>query len=190
MPTVFMDRDGVINRNIENGYVTSWDQFVWLPGAVESIAFLYKQSWNIFITTNQACIGKGIVDQREISGIHNCMQDELRRSGSKITQFYVCPHTSEMKCNCRKPKPGMLLEAKEEHSLDLSSCYFIGDSINDMIAANSVGCTTVLVRTGLGKSHEKNIRLLQLADYYCNNITEAVHIIIWKESVSSGESLH
>ncbi|MFF2480087.1 D-glycero-beta-D-manno-heptose 1,7-bisphosphate 7-phosphatase [Paenibacillus sp. NPDC058071] len=190
MPTVFLDRDGVINQNIENGYVTSWDRFRWLPGSVESISILCEQGWNVFIVTNQACIGKGIVNMNELSEIHDRMQEELLKYGAKINQFYVCPHKPEDNCDCRKPKPGMLLRAAEEHRLNLSSCYFIGDSITDMMAAHSVGCTTVLVRTGLGERYENDTKRLGLADYYCNGVVEAVQTILRKESVLPSETFH
>lgn len=178
---VFLDRDGVINENIANGYVTSWAEFKWLPGAIEAIRRLHQQGWMVFIFTNQACIGKSILKPQDVHGIHERMLDELKSCQASITQIYLCPHRPEDGCGCRKPKPGMLLQAADEHGLSLRQCYVIGDSLTDMMTAKEVGSYSVLVRSGLGQRDEDQVRRLRLADYYCGAVAEAVTHILKKE---------
>ncbi|MFB9327863.1 D-glycero-alpha-D-manno-heptose-1,7-bisphosphate 7-phosphatase [Paenibacillus aurantiacus] len=174
---VFLDRDGVLNENMAGGYVTAWRQFRWLPGAAAAIALLNKQGWKVFVVTNQACIAKGIASHAAIDGIHDRMLHELRVRGANVSGVYVCPHRPEHGCSCRKPRPGMLLQAAEEHGIDLPASYFIGDSLTDMRAAQAANTQGILVRSGLGRSQEEEARRLQAAGHYCDTVLEAVQYI-------------
>lgn len=120
---VFLDRDGVLNENVPGGYVTGWHAFRWLPGAIDAIALLNRLERKAILVTNQACIGKGIASRSAIDGIHDRMRRELASRQAVVDGIYVCPHRPETGCACRKPRPGMLLRAAEEHEIDLSASF-------------------------------------------------------------------
>ncbi|UJF36413.1 HAD-IIIA family hydrolase [Paenibacillus hexagrammi] len=166
---------------MDKGYVTSWKEFKWLPGAIEGIRALNERGWLVFIITNQACVGKNILEREVLDDIHERMQRDLQRNQASISQIYVCPHRPEAHCACRKPRPGMLLQAAREHRLRLHDCYVVGDSLTDMITAKEVKSYSILVRSGLGQRDEQQVRSLELADHYCETVDEAVHHIIQKE---------
>lgn len=144
---VFLDRDGVINRERAD-YVKCWHEVEILPGALDAIAQLAALGCPILVITNQSAIGRGIVTADEVDAIHRRLRDTVKAHGGRIDAFYVCPHHPDAGCDCRKPKPGLLLQAAEEHALDLRSCIFVGDSWTDREAAQSVGCESILVESG------------------------------------------
>lgn len=145
---VFVDRDGVINEE-RRDYVTHWDAFRFLPGAIEAVVALARGGLDVLIVTNQSAINRGIVSYDDVERLHRRMLAALRRAGGRVRGVYVCPHTPDEGCACRKPKPGLLLQAAREHHLDLSRCYLIGDKLSDMEAGQAAGCRCMLVLTGL-----------------------------------------
>ncbi len=152
MKIIFLDRDGVINENPPNGgYVCSWNDFAFLPNALEAIYTLTQCGYCIFIVTNQAGIGKGIFTEKQLLDIHKRMLAKINSYGGDIEKIYYCPHHPQNGCQCRKPKPGMLLAAADEHGFDVTNSFFVGDSITDMAAAQSAGATPILVLTGHGR---------------------------------------
>ncbi len=152
MKTVILDRDGVINRNPPSwGYVCNWNEFYFLPNALEAIRGLTQKGIRIFIATNQAGIGRGIFTETQLTEIHSKMLIEIEDAGGNIDKIYYCPHHPEAGCECRKPKPGMLLQAAHEHHFDVSTTFFIGDSIRDIQAAQNAGASPILVLTGHGR---------------------------------------
>lgn len=150
MPTLFLDRDGVVNKN-QPGYITSWSDFHFLDGAQEAIAQLTDAGYQIFICTNQAGIAKGLVSRKTVEEIHYHMITEITHYGGKIEKVYYCPHIQEDHCFCRKPQPGMLIRAYQEYALDMSNAFLIGDALSDIQAGLVVGVQTILVLTGRGK---------------------------------------
>lgn len=156
MKTVFLDRDGVINADRVN-YVLNWDEFKWLPGVKSAVARLTAAGFRIVIFTNQSCIGRELITADGIDAINARMIDELTAAGGSIEGVYVCPHAPEKgDCDCRKPKPGLLLQAAEEMGLDLARSVVIGDSARDLQAGRAAGVgLNILVRTGKGAEHEK-----------------------------------
>ena len=157
MKTIFLDRDGVINENPPNrGYVCRWDDFSFLPNALHAINILTKNDFRIFLVTNQAGIGKGIFTEKQLADIHQRMLTEINRYGGDIGKIYHCPHHPDDRCLCRKPKPGMLIAAADEHGLDITKTFFIGDSITDMEAARGAGTSPILVLTGHGRETYNN----------------------------------
>jgi D-glycero-D-manno-heptose 1,7-bisphosphate phosphatase len=151
MKTVFLDRDGVINRNPPNkGYVRMWTEFTFIPNALKAIQELTQNGYRIFVITNQAGIGRGLYSEETLKDIHRRMVTGIAKAGGKIDAVYYCPHHPEAGCECRKPKPGMLKRAAQEHNINLSSAYFIGDATTDIIAGRRAGTATFLVLTGLG----------------------------------------
>ena len=152
MKTVFLDRDGVINRNPPNkGYVRTWAEFAFIPNARSAIQELTQSGYRIFVVTNQAGIGRGLFSEESLRDIHRRMVAEITEAGGRIDALYYCPHHPDVGCQCRKPKPGMLKRAAQEHNIDLSSAYFIGDATTDIEAGRRAGTTTFLVLTGLGR---------------------------------------
>lgn len=149
--TVFLDRDGVINRNRDD-YVKGWGEFAFLPGAREAIADLTRAGRRLFVVTNQACVGKGLATLAAIEDIHRRMLDELARAGGHIEAVLMCPHRADEGCGCRKPAPGLLLQAREVYGADLSRAVFVGDGACDMRLAAAVGMDAILALTGLGEA--------------------------------------
>src|ERR1700730_5302138 len=136
--TIFLDRDGVINENRPD-YVKSWSEFCFLAGAKEAIVTLTRAGHRIIVCTNQAGIARGKVSRETVEEIHRHMVAELAKEGGRIEQVYYCPHGKDENCLCRKPRPGMLLRARDELGVDLSDAVFIGDSMTDVRAGLSAG---------------------------------------------------
>ncbi|MFN2613909.1 MAG: D-glycero-alpha-D-manno-heptose-1,7-bisphosphate 7-phosphatase [Actinomycetota bacterium] len=149
IPAVFLDRDGVLCQNRAD-YVKSWSEFSFIPGSVEAIASLTLARVRVFIVTNQSAVGRGLLSRRDLDRMHERMMDVLRGAGGKVEAVLVCPHHPDDGCACRKPESGLLLDAAERFNVDLARSFLSGDAGSDMIAGKKAGCSTVLVKTGLG----------------------------------------
>jgi D-glycero-D-manno-heptose 1,7-bisphosphate phosphatase len=149
MRAIFLDRDGVICKNRAD-HVKNWSEFEFLPRVKKSLATLSRLGLPIIIVTNQAVIGRGMVTVETLEDIHRCMVAEIATHGGRIDRLIYCPHRPEDECDCRKPKPGMLLQAAAEMGIDLTQSYLIGDAASDIQAGQQVGCRTFLVLTGRG----------------------------------------
>lgn len=149
MSTIFLDRDGVINEN-RSDYVKSWSEFRFLPGSREAIARLTQAGHHIIVCTNQAGVARGSISIETVHEIHRRMVVAISEMGGKIEKVYFCPHAKDDECTCRKPRPGMLLKARDELDLDMHNAVFIGDSISDVQAGLAAGIHSILVLSGLG----------------------------------------
>jgi D-glycero-D-manno-heptose 1,7-bisphosphate phosphatase len=147
--TIFLDRDGVINENRAD-YVKSWSEFRFLPGSREAIAKLTQAGHRIVVCSNQAGVARGSISMETVDEIHRRMKNSISEVGGKIEKIYCCPHGRDEDCACRKPRPGMLLRARDELGIDMHDAVFIGDSITDIRAGLAAGIQTVLVLSGLG----------------------------------------
>ncbi|MEW6096091.1 MAG: D-glycero-beta-D-manno-heptose 1,7-bisphosphate 7-phosphatase [bacterium] len=147
---VFLDRDGVINKKIINDYVKSWEEFVFLPNVKEAIKLLNQAQFKVIVVTNQACIGKGIINEEELHQIHQQMLNELKDYGAHIDAIYYCPHRQEDNCNCRKPKHGLLEMADRDFKIDFKNSWMIGDEDKDIEAGKRAGCKTCYVTPDKG----------------------------------------
>lgn len=145
---LLLDRDGVINQRVVGGYVTSWAQFVFLPGALEALRFLAQNEYGAIVVSNQACVGKGLLSLSGLEEITRRFVQEVEIHGGRISGVYYCPHQVEDGCECRKPKPGLLLNAQKDHGFDFARTFFVGDSRTDLLAAEAVGCPTILLADG------------------------------------------
>jgi len=145
--TLFLDRDGVINKKIENDYVKSWSEFKFIDGVIEALRILQDIFGRIIIITNQRGIGRGLMSEQELLEIHNNMINILSFYDVKIDGIYYCPHDYEKEiCNCRKPKPGLAYKAKENFpEIDFKKSFMVGDSISDMEFGKSLGMYTVFI---------------------------------------------
>jgi len=158
---IFLDRDGVINRKAPEGsYVARVSDVEVLPSSLEAIAKLCANGWLVFVVTNQRGIARGIVSEEAVEEIHRWLSDQVTNSGGRIMQVYYCPHDYSDLCNCRKPKPGMLLRAAREYSLDLARSWMVGDSICDVQAGRAAGCRTVYI--GEGECDRADVRASSL----------------------------
>lgn len=158
MKAIFLDRDGVINKYPgDRKYVTRWEKFRFLPRVKQAIARLAKNSFKIFIISNQAGVGKGLFSQETLDFITKNMLREIEESQGKIEAVYYCTHRKQENCSCRKPKSGLIQMAKQKHPLCLKSSFFIGDTIRDVYAAKAAGCKSILVLSGKEKlANRKN----------------------------------
>ncbi len=147
---VFLDRDGTLAKDVP--YCARPDDFELLPGAGEGIGLLNGAGFKVIVITNQSGIARGHFDEEMLEKIHQKMKADLAKCGAHIDAVYYCPHHPDDGCECRKPRPGLLLQAARELSIDLASSYMIGDSAADIIAGATAGCRTVLLRCGSAPS--------------------------------------
>jgi D-glycero-D-manno-heptose 1,7-bisphosphate phosphatase len=158
MQTIFLDRDGVINKYPgDRLYVTSLKKFRFLPRAKEAIVLLSKKGCRIFVASNQAGVGKGTYSQKTLDLITAKMLKDIQQAGGEITKVYYCTHRKELGCFCRKPKPGLLKKAEKEFKINLRKTCFIGDTIRDVLTAHAVGAKSILILCGKEKlSNQRN----------------------------------
>jgi D-glycero-D-manno-heptose 1,7-bisphosphate phosphatase len=167
----FLDRDGVLNRKAPEGqYVTRWEEMEFLPGAREAIRSLNQAGYFVVVVSNQRCVAKGLITASELEAMHARMGDEFAAAGARIDAIYYCPHDFEPPCSCRKPQPGMLLEAARTHELDLAASWMIGDSAHDMEAGRVAGCSTARVI--------QDAKSAGGADVVASSLLDAVHKIL------------
>lgn len=148
---VFLDRDGVINRDSSN-YIKCWEEFEFLPGSIDAIVDLTRRGYPLFIISNQSAVGRQLVSRAETDQIFYNMLEIVESSGGRITDIFYCPHRPEDNCECRKPRPGLIFQAREKYDIDLSSAVMVGDSLTDIECAKNAGCGyTILVESGWKK---------------------------------------
>jgi histidinol-phosphate phosphatase family protein len=181
--TVFMDRDGVINKYPgDKEYVKSWSEFHFLPRVKQALRKLNEEGFKVFIISNQAGVLKGVYSQESLDHITKNMLKELSGSGINISGVFYCIHRKEDNCSCRKPKTGLIDMAisklkDEGFAIALTNSYFIGDTMIDIEAGKAVGLKTMLVFSGKEKPHNKNNWQIQ-PDFTTKNLAEAVEKII------------
>lgn len=162
--TLFLDRDGVINRKLEDDYVKSIDEFEFLPGILNSLKHLSIKFHKIVVVTNQQCIGKGIINENKLTEIHDYMISEIEKFGGRIDQIYVAPQLAKENSKYRKPNTGMALEAKEEFSsIDFNKSILVGDSVSDLEMGKRVGMKTVFISKN--NSEYADVNLDSLTDF-------------------------
>jgi D-sedoheptulose 7-phosphate isomerase len=141
--TIFLDRDGVLNRRNGDSYVRCWDEFEWLPGAPDAVRMLNRAGALTILVTNQRGVALGQMSSEDVERIHDRMRGDLASHGARLDGIYVCPHDADT-CECRKPKPGLLIQAKRDFpTIDFGRAFLVGDSPTDMAAGNRVGCRTI-----------------------------------------------
>ncbi|MEI8176412.1 MAG: HAD-IIIA family hydrolase [Candidatus Omnitrophota bacterium] len=157
---IFLDRDGVINRDpgaIGKEYVTSWEEFAFLPGVLESIKELSAHGYRIAVISNQAGVGRGVYSKVALDEITSRMVTVITAAGGTIDSVQYCIHKRDDNCDCRKPKTGSLKKAVGDRAIDLANSYFIGDSRTDVEAGRALGCKTILVLSGKTKSADETL---------------------------------
>ena len=147
-PAVFLDRDGVLIENIDGDYVRTLNQITVLPGAKDAVNRLFQGGFLPVIVTNQAAVAKGLISFEQAWNIQRAVESTI--SPNQKVASMLCPHSETDDCNCRKPKPGMLLQMADEHKINLHQSFLIGDAMTDVAAARAAGITPILVLSGRG----------------------------------------
>lgn len=163
MRLIVLDRDGVINAESAD-YVRDADEWHPLPGSLEAIARLHEAGYRIFVVTNQAGIGRGIMSEDAVLRVHARMRDAVEQAGGAIAGIEYCPHSPDDGCECRKPRPGMLRKLEQESGCSLHDVPFVGDKLSDIDAALAAGARPVLVLTGYGEGTLARLRQAGRAD--------------------------
>lgn len=185
---VFIDRDGTVNEEV--GYVDRVERFVLLPRSAEAIRKINRSPLAAIVITNQSGVARGLLDEACVRSVHDAMARMLARSGARIDGVYYCPHHPtegeppyRVRCDCRKPLPGLLERAAREHRLDLAASYVVGDSARDIEMATNGGATGILVLTGYGRGElERRIRPEGIRPaHVADDLLEAVDWILERE---------
>lgn len=158
---LLLDRDGVINRELGHA-ILHWDQFAFLPNALRALAAVAHFPGPIVIVTNQSAIGRGWATQAIVDDIHQRMLAEIKAAGGRIDDILVCPHAPDAGCACRKPKPGLLLEAARRYGVQLEDAWVVGDGMRDVEAGLAVGGQPIFIRGGKPLSAADTERLQEL----------------------------
>ncbi|WP_028316461.1 D-glycero-beta-D-manno-heptose 1,7-bisphosphate 7-phosphatase [Desulfatibacillum aliphaticivorans] len=184
---VFLDRDGVINRDSPD-YIKNWSEFHFLPGSLKALALLKENGYNVVVITNQSIIGRKMVEPHILQNTHDNMRRVAAENGGEIREIFFCPHTPDDHCDCRKPKPGLLHQARDAFGLDLSNHAMIGDSAKDILAARAAGCgMALLVGTGNGEAALEDLRRKGVEpDYAANDLLDAVKWLLARDKEASG----
>ncbi len=148
-PVVFLDRDGVIVRNRVD-HVKAWSEVSFLPGVFDALRRLSESEHSIVLVTNQAVLGRGIIPLARAAEINDRVIREITARGGRVDASYMCPQLPGERCACRRPAPGMLLQAAQALELDLPRSFMVGDAVCDMQAADAAGVQGILVMTGRG----------------------------------------
>lgn len=182
-PTLFLDRDGTINVDMTGSYVTKPSEFKLIPGAADALIRAKNSGFKLAIITNQQGIAKGLYSENDLHNIHNRMHElicaETNNLNFKFDNIQFCPHKSELKCECRKPKTDMLKNSSAILESDLSKSFYIGDKDADLLCAHTFGVPFILVRTGYGKDTEKDLATLSAKPIFiADDLSAAIDFIL------------
>lgn len=154
MKLIVLDRDGVINHD-SAAYIKTPAEWRPIAGSLNAISRLNQAGFHVIVATNQSGIGRGFFDMAMLNAIHDKMHKALAQAGARVDAVYFCPHAAADNCNCRKPKPGMLEDIAHRLNARMADVPFVGDSLRDLQAAETVGAQPVLVLTGNGKKTQR-----------------------------------
>ena len=195
---VFVDRDGVISEEV--GYISDVEHFRLIPKSAEAVKLINQRGLKIIVITNQSGVARGYFSEEVLGHINRKMEQLLSDQGALLDGIYYCPHHPEgtveayrVECDCRKPATGLLIQASQEHAIDLSSSYLVGDKRTDIECAHRAGAKGILVLTGYGKDELSQIDSAALAhpEYVAADLLDAVQWIIKdKASEKPGDPHH
>jgi len=172
---ILLDRDGVINHDSDN-YIRSAAQWHPIEKSIEAIALLTSHGYKIIVITNQSGLAHGYFDTATLREMHKKMKTLVKQGGGSIEAIYYCPHKAEDLCECRKPKPGLLIKCSEDYNFKLTETFFIGDKLSDIQAAQAAGTTPILVKTGKGQRTLVNNPTIKINTF--NNLYDCTQFII------------
>lgn len=190
-PAIFLDRDGTVIQEVD--FLLKEEDVALLPGAAEAIRLCRTRGYLVIVVTNQSAVARGLITESDLAKINKRMEELLAAEGATVDALYYCPHHPDeglgpyrRDCECRKPRPGMLLQAAAEHEIDLHSSVMVGDSLRDVEAGHRAGCEAALVLTGYGEEQQGTAfaqdDLIRRPDYIASDILQAV---IWRAERSS-----
>jgi D-glycero-D-manno-heptose 1,7-bisphosphate phosphatase len=160
MKLVILGRDGTLNR-YRDDHVKAPEELDPLPGAMEAVARLNHAGWHTVLATNQAGIGRGLLDMASLNAVHLRLNQLLAEKGGRLDAAFFCPHTPEEGCDCRKPLPGLIQQIGERFDVELADVHMVGASLTDLLTAQNAGCMPHLVLTGpfgnLGTDEQANL---------------------------------
>jgi len=171
--TIFLDRDGVINKDI--GYLHKIDEFEFIDGIFEICDYLSHMDYKIIIITNQSGIARGYFKENDYHNLTDWMLEEFKKKDIEILDIFYCPHGPESECECRKPKPGMFNAAKYKHNINMFDSWAIGDSERDITAATLAGITNTIIVSSGHQTDKENSQ----AKYQLSSIKEIRNIILF-----------
>jgi D-glycero-D-manno-heptose 1,7-bisphosphate phosphatase len=190
---VFMDRDGTVN--LEVGYLVHPDRAALLPRSLEAVRRLKRAGFATFVVTNQSGVARGLFTEDLVNQVHQRLEDWMTQGGAPLDGIYFCPHHPREgggpltgPCDCRKPSPGMLFRAAEEHDIDLARSYMIGDSGRDLGAGAAAGALPILVLTGYGRGELEYLRHRWQAEpaFIAEDLLDAANWILEREGLGEG----
>lgn len=186
MKAIFLDRDGVINKEVD--FLHKIEDLQFIPGVIESLkklSALPEDEYKIVIVSNQPVLGRGMCTKEEFEIFTKQYLDALQKESIRIDDYLYCPHHPtkgigdyKQDCDCRKPKPGLLLQAKEKFGIDLANSFMVGDKRSDIKAGQQVGCFSILVKTGYGGQGGEGDEVTP--DKICKDLKEASAFILEK----------
>jgi len=176
--TIFIDRDGVLNRKAPEGeYVSRWDLFHPLPGAIEAVRRLNEACLPVYVVTNQRGVALGLYTMDEVNRLHARLQEEMRSHGAHVDGIFVCPHDKGV-CNCRKPGPGLFEQAQALHpEIDCKTSIMIGDTLSDMEAGVRLGMRTIFIDGEPERQKPGTETAKQMAGAVCGSLVDAVRLL-------------
>ena len=162
---IVVDRDGVINHESAH-FIRSPAEWIPLPGALQAIADLTRAGFEVVVATNQSGVGRGLFTAETLEAIHRKMTREIEAAGGKLSGIFVCPHSPEAQCDCRKPLPGLMRQIEAAFGQSLADQPVVGDSERDLRAARAVGARAILVRTGNGRETEARLAAREMPETF------------------------
>jgi D-glycero-D-manno-heptose 1,7-bisphosphate phosphatase len=178
-PAIFLDRDGVIIEN-RSDYVRQWSHVRILPKAIEALSAFRQAGFKIVVVTNQSAVGRGLMTLQDAQQINERLVETIKEQGGWVDAVFMCPHKPEDNCQCRKPQPGLLLQAAHELSLDLRSSWMVGDAWTDLLAGQSAGLAgTIMVRTGRGQAQLLQTQQQEIGPFLvCDGVFDALDCVL------------
>ena len=152
---IFLDRDGVINRDRGSEYVDRWDKFRFIPGSLKALRLLKEEGYRVVVISNQAGVAKGVYSLKELSLLTRRMKEKVEEAGGRLDAVYYCTHQKENRCTCRKPKTALFRRAHLRFGIPFKNAFVVGDSVRDIIAGKRLRCRTILVLSGREKLSRK-----------------------------------
>lgn len=177
---VFIDRDGTINVDVD--FLSSPSQLQLIPRSAEAIRELNDLGIAVVVITNQSGIARGLYTEDDLRRVHEAMDSELKKFGATVLEYFYCPHHPEeglppyrIECECRKPKPGMLNQAKQKYGFSLTRSFVVGDKCIDVQTGKAVGAVAIQVATGYGE--KEKLLCGNIRDYFASDLYDAVQFI-------------
>lgn len=181
---VILDRDGVINRVTRGQYITSPEMIELLPGAADAVAGLNAAGFSIVVVSNQQCVALGLLTSEGLDLVSESLRAALLGNGARIEAFLYCTHLKTAACECRKPRPGLLLDAQRRFGFDLASTYFVGDMYSDVTTAKNAGCRSIFTLGGLdGELHQRGEPFPHPPEYVARDLADAAAYIISRDDI-------